>query len=1488
MSFRTRFHLDSPRLPWNKSAHATPEAPGRNAGTAPGNADNAAPAASTGSPGKSTPPPADLAPASDANYNSRGARTPTLSRIKNFRFKRKTGPAPVPGSASPAPDQTVFPASRAINSRLPELPELHKLPEDLNPPDGFDDVRQKFEQELDKLYRPEPSRNSPVAPAGKTAAETTAKSAQEPVREPADMLESVFEKGYPRASRFGSLAGAVAMPAPDVMERGVEEQTAATARFASLAGAAMAANLRDAGGERTDTQRSALESAERRSGTIARPLSGEPEIAAPVGRKPQAPETKAEPAVQARKTVHFDTVDTVDTIDVIAPVVQDIVRPVVRRKETAPTRAEQLAAAQRPMLSQKNIPDKRQIVNMVEGLKNYVGQRTDNELEKFAPVKALLIAQFDRMIAVCQGDAALDHRQETELRNLCAKASEQARRLSEKHHRANLTRDSFVSAGTFYHGLSDALNEYKRLFLPVAARDESEEWIEKEEKNVKRHNPMLDKKTSSHFFKAANIGVSQSIHVASVRATLEKEKYIWKDDDLNMDMWTGYGLALQGGGSALWIVNAMIRARLLMGDIYAETPSFNELSRIDVVREANHTLFGSAGPKTRAAHLRAKQVYNHAATLLFGLGYVETPGKPVYMSDRKLNNGFDSSKLHIIMGALLTLEDNRDAHALLQQCVAALPTTATKIEPGFGDGPYVDILGQNHGVSDPVGIGPFPFRVYEFGATVGFGKFVKWNEETGAGFSAAAELRGTTMEFHLENMEPPYRLMESLYHRDLAATFVIFRKLDALVPEAGDRWAMPAKMQLYRAMQARLAGPQPERLELDAEDLYYYGAAHEIPPQFHDTIALRDINEIGRRLHVAGDQALLYFGAYRDFVENGNIFAARVESRLSHDSQLALMRSRRGAFSAINDTVWKADGDAAGAGYPEGLKQATDDPDQFLARSYDAIGMGFGCLASHIAVLKRQAVKLLEGSGDEALKQTIVAEIQRADLYYLQAKQRIGGMSLRITNFDALIKHTTLMDQGLSRRHFVRVRGEFKAGLTFSLLRAAIARSRADAANFDIENNLGQVAFSVHVRPHLARHQINPSRQGVHIEVVFTAVQGTPLGWDKIRDALYRGIKIFYPTFDTERESRQTDGFREQLQGVVFDGTSGGGYAIRLRRFPGARRVHFNLQYIRTFQTKTSGPMIAVPVALTPAGITRVHFGKQNTAQNISKERLGKDIGYLTLQHPLLEATVELARTNAEKTGVDENVVLAAMFKNEVDEVPALLAGYEGEKNLRWVAEGYFHTNKLIPAIIDRYLKYATDVETAVATGADPSAIFPDSEFHRYYLRNTKEEPFIRVATLYNLVGFHGAGSSAHLSMEGNREINTPSDPLSPPPSLRDVVPFPQVPSGRTWEELKTEIAQHEKLEGLVDFYCQPEGRPLFQFFMDILKPTKQAHDATRHRAVETLHGFQTELRNENERALAAAVSARRARAAEIRQSPPADDATAIVNAESDSRPVGE
>lgn len=994
-----------------------------------------------------------------------------------------------------------------------------------------------------------------------------------------------------------------------------------------------------------------------------------------------------------------------------------------------------------------------------------------------------------------------------------ARARDLSRTLSRPPARARAARSGNAQrraalASTFAC-LAALLTELKRIHLTTAAPAVMHEYAQREEANLLDAVPGLAVHSNSQLATDTAVRVGYESGVAKGDLSAHTGGIVLLDDDRDMNFWTISGAGMRAGPSA-WPVSLTGTLGFDAGGVYYETETIEDLLALMVNRRANRAIWQSASPSARATGTRVRRAGSTLARALGVRRHVPRPDVPLYLSDRKLAKGFAPAVLHHLGAEFGRLtEDGAFASAV----EAAYPAPADRLAgPGSGAG-YREPLNATVPLSDPLGDGVAPFRDYQTAVTADIGDSTGLETGVAATGALSGAVRANIAEFHLRNVEPSHRLLDPSYHADMAQTLLLHAQVEAVAddPGGGRFWA-------WRQVREELGRDAPEHHAF--VDAAYYGPWERIPRQFRDSVATADVSVLRERLTAIDASLDRMRERYLAFVRQAAVLSVKTGKSLPPAVREGLEASRLEAAGTIEALAWGRDDPGAGAGYPGGPKAAARDPAAFISATHDALGLALACLGTHLSIVKRRLVQLTANDG--AARPQLAEAMQAADARYAEVHELMQKTFLPLKREQVFLRNGSFEDKGLSQRCNLNVVVSGGGGVKFDLGALMPKPARPGGLEYSVDNQAGQVSATVRVRRQLARYQINPSRQGEFYEFRFQAAGGQPLTGAIMAEGIMRVLRRRHPELDLVGTHA---GLTDQLQGALWESVGETGVVIRLRRFPDSR-AGFLLQFVRLLQIQRGGPALNATVP-SPFGVFRARVSHQDYRQNIAEEVLGPDIGYLVLQHGKLTSLLDAA----EAAGGD-NEALAAAFRGE-----------GRERNGPVVARSYFGNRTMIPAVLDSYKTYLTAQEQSPqadgrAAGGTAGA---DNEFFRYFEREGAAEPMGRVARIAREARHFSPGA---LAAPG-------ADPYRIPPPARSPSTLPPQLEGEAWEAEKAHIASLKRLDERIAYYCSERGRPVLDAFVRVVSATKEVHNASRHRTVETTYGFRTRLGDKRLRASA-------------------------------------
>jgi hypothetical protein len=963
-----------------------------------------------------------------------------------------------------------------------------------------------------------------------------------------------------------------------------------------------------------------------------------------------------------------------------------------------------------------------------------------------------------------------------------------------------------------YRCLAAMLNQLKRIFLTNAAPQLSEQWARDREARIRARVRNIDETSRSYdmtsrsggfVFKpglVAKVGMSRYANVFNA----------FKDEDRNFNFWTARGVTVEGGGKA-GIADLAGKAGIEIGDRYYETADMKDINKLTLMDDANRSWRNSAAPLARRASRKA-----------------------LYLSEKKIIKGYNPTQLHCTVDEIADFLEPAFADFVKRAFPAPVERLGTgRLEADDAER-YRDPLMRTIPLSDPIGRSSEPpFRRYQVGFSASIGTDpVALHPDVAADIRGSVEVKGEKAGFYLENLEPANRFMDPAYHADWQRTFRLTEQLDARSGTAG-------MLHRYREMRARLEGTRAASRDLTPEEIDYFGPADCIPAQFLDSITSATPETLGERLDLIESACDALRDAYRNFLGHAMRFAAERDRFLPPRVGRRLDTARRNAFDAINRAVWGARATEPGSGYPGGIDAAFNDPEKFILESNHALSLELGLLGQHLAVVKYVIAKQM--ADDATPRHVYRASIQNADAAYHATQSLMKKPPLPIRPDEVRRKRNPFEDHANSiRYHFtteLSINGNIAINFIKTATNALFGKRTADS--FDLINNTGKTMVSGLIRVRKAPEQVNPSRDGDFIQLDLSAISG-PLTGLAIQEIALKAMKKAYPGLDIRQQESK---LQTQLAGLVLDLQSGATLSFSWRK-PANVEGGFALQWIHLREQQKKGTGLRIPF-WTPAGTGSVEVGRHQTTDNVATEIMGPEIGYSMLQLVKLEEVTHDIARHAQEHGLDEeraNKALAALLRGDMDN--PLLAGFAGNRKVGHVADAYFSASSTITGIIDQYQTYADAVrEAGDVRQLIDNNIPARNEFFRYFSRDTKTEPFARVAVIAPKALHYAPGSTVNLG-------GTPHDPFEAPPGpLSDILAMPEpLPDGRTWAQEKEHILSLKSREERTYYFCN-DGKAVLDHYIRILATARKAHNLTRHSVSGTNGvtlfptGFTTRLR---------------------------------------------
>ncbi|HET9645056.1 MAG TPA: hypothetical protein VFP68_17255 [Burkholderiaceae bacterium] len=865
-----------------------------------------------------------------------------------------------------------------------------------------------------------------------------------------------------------------------------------------------------------------------------------------------------------------------------------------------------------------------------------------------------------------------------------------------------------------------------------------------------------------------------------------------RDDDLDVDAfkYKKFSVAFAIAGSVGKVLNKYnFKWTSNIGDNYFEHEDLAEIIKLttnyDVNRPWFRAMFKSASPGVRRFVFGLQRGSSAFARTFLARYWTGTGGTPYYLNDKKIEKGFNLTRLHqhardldaqFGSGGSFFSDLIRTAYPTISEVVRGRIETRDSLPLELRrDVPYSVAYGnkvmgafQQHGLSASASISAKAWRL--------------------GGVDVGATLKGDRMQFFMESASPAHQLLDPAYHKDFKQTLDLHRQLDLLASDESPR------LYLYSEANAYMVDNEVSESEFSLSQLErdLYGPEASIPPSFRTSILRPDADQV----HRATQFTKAITNNYVDFVEHGMVVLARTDDKfLSLAQRGALAERRLEAFRWINRNIW--DGR-----YPGGRSAAIHKPERFIAESFDAMSLALGCVGTHLGILKQQF----------ALRQRNEESLQEAVRSYQVARELFDKNYFPMKKYDVQ-KRGMLADSSVwSRWNYslnLSVGGktaqtptqhETASGYLRPLMSKVAGLFKGRVEDVGVTTAAGSVRVAGEVKYMVADRQLNPSRTGTFIQFTMTAQGGAPGIGEGINKFIAEAIRRISKGTDVIEPQVGKGDLWRQWGGLVHDVSDGTQIVVKLRKAPGGES--FNLQYVRGIRSKISGFETGVTVpTIKPTWNVEVSAATGDEADGVIFELMGSDLSYLMMQHPKLAQLLE-----ANKGSPD-----------------SLKKAFEAEPRIR---DNYFGRPGTIVDLLTTYDEYLRAKGEAGGRPLDNSTTF--NEFRRYY----DEEPFSRIAKISKEVKRNAPGqkiedSSLSMAVSSLANINFEMPDL---------------------EALRADLAQLHNAGERVNYYCRTErGRAALIAFDAIISNTRQINSAAMFHTYESDVGFRTHLRRKSE-----------------------------------------
>lgn len=844
-----------------------------------------------------------------------------------------------------------------------------------------------------------------------------------------------------------------------------------------------------------------------------------------------------------------------------------------------------------------------------------------------------------------------------------------------------------------YYLIAGLMTELKRTHLSAAAPDLMAHYAGREVARLERVAPGISQGVSGpNVATSSGVSLGYSVGVGNVSGGATSNREFFSDDDRDIDFWTSYGVAIQGGlGSKIsnWAARLNGQAAYQGGGTYFEHGDLNELVKLIANMDANRSWITSSGPKTRKL-VHGMERFKGAVSQSLDRNYVPAPERPYFLTDKKLAKGFNGAKTALLAMALDEEQRKQGVTPRFGSIVeTAYPAVGDVVRQRLTEGQPLPPATRGD-VPDSVAYADrrVAFREATLAVDGSLGRSTSGDANLGADGNFDLLARGDLMQFFTETAGAPHQILDPAHHKDLKATLGVHRQLDELCIDPP-----PRALRLYDATRKKLQGegstePMPAMTERDRA---IYGDEASIPAQFRNAIA----RPSGEQLQRAATEAEGLKHLYLNFIEDGATVLARSDRALPRPARDQLNALRSEAFARINTEVWQGR-------YPEA--EALKHPEDFIARSHASISLALGAVGTHIGIAKERLSRDANWGDAHAVMQ--------ADRSYAETRELLDKLYLPMKKYDVQ-KNGPLKDEALWQRWDVLLRGTASGGAEVDAMGALLGHWHKSLGPVSLTNDTGGVSLSAEAKYLYADHQINPSRVGKFWQITLTANGGKPLTGAALETAVRKSVGKLNAALATDQPKIDHAEIARQMQGLVFDASEGSSIVIKLRQPPGSGVKATHLQYVRVLNNQNAGLNASVTIP-THVGVFTPGISHTDASQGFEGEIVGTDLSYQMLQHPRLTALLDHPDA-ATPEG------MKALF----------------DANPR-VRNGYFATPSTIVDTVQRYSDFLGAKARAAQEGTRIEDAPKVNEFFRYYA----SEPFKRVAESAQHVQRHAPGST--------------------------------------------------------------------------------------------------------------------------------------------------
>lgn len=1021
------------------------------------------------------------------------------------------------------------------------------------------------------------------------------------------------------------------------------------------------------------------------------------------------------------------------------------------------------------------------------------------------------------------------------VRDQFAAAATQAQNLSDSFdHLTRQKTNGERNLAEQFHGIAAMMTELKRFHLTHAAPDVVNGYAKREADNLGRSIATLAKPVPGNSLDSSKgAGVKYGLpNAVDVGVSAERPHSLNRDDDNDLNYMEHNGVSAKGTlgvdigkGSGkesdkelVAKANISGAATATFGGVFFEHDTLagdkGGMLNLIVNHNANNAKLiegRSAGPNARDRIETMDHVSNRLEELFLGKKNTSISGAPRFVHDEKLAKGYNPTKMHDLLAPNLDrLRGNASGGQWGALLNAHYPSVKTLLDQRLAL-PGKPSLPQNPiSRTTPLSV---TYReslksiAADVKADAGIKAAVPGLDGLGGSLGMGGKYGYTKMNF--QPAVPGHQTLDPAFSKDMAQNYFLFGQMDA----ACAKDAVPEELHQYAKMRDALQ-PRGEQLTHDqlakflgAEDAHYYGAPDKIPAQFIGDL----MRPSASRVEMVGTKINNLSTEYRAFLDNANRVLAQPDKFLSPRENADLTALRRDAIAQIYGAVFDRH-DVSGD--HQLVQKVMDDPVPFIAKANEAYSLALGCAGTHLTTLKRELLTKtpnVESSkasqSPNAAKQHIDEAIQNADAAYRKTRELFDNAYLPIPR-------KTLAEQAVFKNKGPLIRHDFigtlsaSGGASFNPLRFL---KQNESATVSVKNSAGQVELSAEMLWQNVTAHPNAARAGRFWRITLKANEGQLIVGDSVSRLFDEIVKKACPGSGKEIE-RQRQGLKQdwmqqvgaevlrQVQSGLISQTGAQTLQIKLHQLPGGDG--YQTQYLRgtTGQNSRVDAGVRIP---TPAGVFTPSVSTSQSAQTVTFERMGPDLGYAMLQHPRLVAAVEQA-------GGKASGALKKAFENEPD-----------------LQTKYFNNPDTIVTLLDQFHTY----QQAAKGGAHAlEGDIKHNPFYRYF--ETSE--FKRTSELGNAVAHFAPGSMAD------------GVPAKLPAPWSDLTTRVNLSSdSQSWDDIKNHIRALKSEKERMDYFCNEDaggGAEVFRKFMDVISTTRLVNYAVKNHVDDRDYGYRPEL----------------------------------------------